>query len=269
MSGGMASMEQIPPTVLIVGAGLGGIMLGALLEKAGIPYAIFECAPRSAISIGGNLLPAFEQLSILDEYVAMGRHLSHAHFVKEPSFKVPSFKVPSFKVPSFKTRSSSIPFGTGSMILGDMYDRIPKELISKVMLEEKIFTMWSSGRTVLLGDACQKLHPARGQDEDIQKSFTEYQTERLSPVIEANQSSFALASLLEKRLGGTIALWISRQLPQWLWKFFWGQYLTNRPQIGFLPQIENKGSVMPKSRPVPRRPEQFIRSAKVRKQFEE
>lgn len=30
------------PTVLIVGAGLGGLMLGALLEKIDIPYIIFE-----------------------------------------------------------------------------------------------------------------------------------------------------------------------------------------------------------------------------------
>lgn len=32
------------PNVLIVGAGLGGLMLGALLEKANIPYTIFERA---------------------------------------------------------------------------------------------------------------------------------------------------------------------------------------------------------------------------------
>jgi cation diffusion facilitator CzcD-associated flavoprotein CzcO len=32
------------PTVLIVGAGLGGLMLGALLEKSGVPYNIFERA---------------------------------------------------------------------------------------------------------------------------------------------------------------------------------------------------------------------------------
>ena len=35
-------MSSDKPTVLIVGAGLGGLMLGALLEKANIPYAIFE-----------------------------------------------------------------------------------------------------------------------------------------------------------------------------------------------------------------------------------
>jgi 2-polyprenyl-6-methoxyphenol hydroxylase-like FAD-dependent oxidoreductase len=32
------------PTVLIVGAGLGGLMLGTLLEKSNVPYAIFERA---------------------------------------------------------------------------------------------------------------------------------------------------------------------------------------------------------------------------------
>lgn len=32
------------PKVLIVGAGLGGVVLGALLEKAGVPYDIYERA---------------------------------------------------------------------------------------------------------------------------------------------------------------------------------------------------------------------------------
>ena len=36
----MTTAEQ--PTVLIVGAGLGGLMLGALLEKIDVPYFIFE-----------------------------------------------------------------------------------------------------------------------------------------------------------------------------------------------------------------------------------
>lgn len=31
-----------PPRVLIAGAGLGGLFLGILLERAGIPYEIFE-----------------------------------------------------------------------------------------------------------------------------------------------------------------------------------------------------------------------------------
>ncbi|KAF9182239.1 hypothetical protein BGZ51_004857 [Haplosporangium sp. Z 767] len=58
--------------VLIVGAGLGGLMLGALLELAGIDYCIFERAVKvkplgSVMALGANILPVFEQLGILDE----------------------------------------------------------------------------------------------------------------------------------------------------------------------------------------------------------
>ncbi|KAF9152046.1 hypothetical protein BG015_005872 [Linnemannia schmuckeri] len=62
------------PTVLIVGAGLGGLMLGALLEKIDIPYIIFERTSLirplgSAISIGSPILALFQQLGIDDELV--------------------------------------------------------------------------------------------------------------------------------------------------------------------------------------------------------
>ncbi|KAF9404614.1 hypothetical protein BGZ76_006887, partial [Entomortierella beljakovae] len=36
--------------------------------------------------------------------------------------------------------------------MGDMFDATPKESISKVYLEEKLFKTWHHGRTVLLGD---------------------------------------------------------------------------------------------------------------------
>ncbi|KAF9192280.1 hypothetical protein BGZ51_005849 [Haplosporangium sp. Z 767] len=59
------------PHVLIVGAGLGGLMMGILLERAGIPYDIFERAAKvkplgALMSIGENILPAFEQLGLLE-----------------------------------------------------------------------------------------------------------------------------------------------------------------------------------------------------------
>ncbi|KAF8940698.1 hypothetical protein BGZ58_005234 [Dissophora ornata] len=64
-------MER-PLTVLIVGAGIGGLTLALLLEKIGIEYEIFERAPMvkplgAAMSIGPNILPVFEQLGIVDE----------------------------------------------------------------------------------------------------------------------------------------------------------------------------------------------------------
>ena len=51
-----------------------------------------------------------------------------------------------------ETKNFPVPVGDGKMTLGDIYNLTPKELISKVMLEEKVFDTWHSGRVVLLGD---------------------------------------------------------------------------------------------------------------------
>lgn len=47
---------------------------------------------------------------------------------------------------------SDFPVARNNMTLGDLFDRTPKDMISKVMLEEKLFDTWSGGRIVLLGD---------------------------------------------------------------------------------------------------------------------
>ncbi len=44
------------------------------------------------------------------------------------------------------------PVPRNGMTLGDLIDNTPKEYISKVMLEEKLFDTWYGGRMVLLGD---------------------------------------------------------------------------------------------------------------------
>ncbi|OAQ29395.1 FAD/NAD(P)-binding domain-containing protein [Linnemannia elongata AG-77] len=67
-----------PPRVLIAGAGLAGLFLGILLEKAGIPYEIFERSaqirPIGAImSLSPNILSAFEQLGLLDELMSFSK----------------------------------------------------------------------------------------------------------------------------------------------------------------------------------------------------
>ncbi|KAF9344541.1 hypothetical protein BGX26_004253, partial [Mortierella sp. AD094] len=36
--------QEDKPKVLIIGAGIGGLMLGGLLEKANVPYVIYEKA---------------------------------------------------------------------------------------------------------------------------------------------------------------------------------------------------------------------------------
>lgn len=53
-----------------------------------------------------------------------------------------------------EVRDFKVPGGKEGKVttIGDLIDRTPKHLISKVMLEEKIFDTWFGGRTVLLGD---------------------------------------------------------------------------------------------------------------------
>ncbi|KAF9536319.1 hypothetical protein EC957_011532, partial [Mortierella hygrophila] len=67
-----------PPHVLIAGAGLAGLFLGILLEKAGIPYEIFERSAQirhlgAIMCLSPNILPAFEQLGLLDELLSFSK----------------------------------------------------------------------------------------------------------------------------------------------------------------------------------------------------
>ncbi|KAF9384440.1 hypothetical protein BGX21_001294, partial [Mortierella sp. AD011] len=60
------------PKIIIAGAGLGGLTLAILLEKASIDYEIFERATTlkplgSAISLAPNVMPLLEQLGLMEE----------------------------------------------------------------------------------------------------------------------------------------------------------------------------------------------------------
>ncbi|KAF9348866.1 hypothetical protein BGX34_002202 [Mortierella sp. NVP85] len=60
------------PTVLIVGGGLCGLMLGILLGRANIPFHIFERASQvrplgSALGLNADILQVFEQLGLMDD----------------------------------------------------------------------------------------------------------------------------------------------------------------------------------------------------------
>ncbi|KAG0255773.1 hypothetical protein DFQ27_006075 [Actinomortierella ambigua] len=78
--------------VLIVGAGLGGCMLGALLERAGVSYTIFERAKQvkplgSAIAISANALAIFEQMGLYDELRSFSSIILHG-LVKDETGKL-------------------------------------------------------------------------------------------------------------------------------------------------------------------------------------
>ncbi|KAF9314432.1 hypothetical protein BG006_003939, partial [Podila minutissima] len=54
-------------------------------------------------------------------------------------------------------------FNTPHGKLGEFIDQTPKDRISRVFLEDKLFSTWHHRRTVLIGDACHKLLPSAGQ----------------------------------------------------------------------------------------------------------
>ncbi|KAG9071623.1 hypothetical protein KI688_005836 [Linnemannia hyalina] len=407
------------PTVLIVGAGLGGLFLGALLEKANVPYTIFERTAvvkplGSAMTVGPTLLPIFQQLGIYDDLVDIGKYMTHVEAFKESlqpyrpvdwrSFEefagygqyivtrpklhelflkqIPPHKIHFGKrvqtisedkdsvtihttdngihegdivvgadgaysavrqsmyeqlkakgvlpasdledlpfsctclwaafttaqsslaymvyhhLPSQtskateeqrvkdgddaewdaspaqtmcdETRNFQIPIDIDGrkMTMGDLYDLTPKELISKVGLEEKVFETWHHGRAVLLGDACHKLHPNGGQGAvtaihdaialanllyampskslpDITDAFEEYRSERYPAANEAFENSQLMSKITDRSFIGAIIFYLYTNMPMWLWRMMLVKLVRFRPQAGFLRALEVKGSVLP------------------------
>ncbi|KAF9314549.1 hypothetical protein BG003_004066 [Podila horticola] len=87
------------------------------------------------------------QTKVLDPEAFPDMKLSHSKFNAiewgSEAAEAMCKQIRHFKIPGGKD---------GNLTLGDLIDKTPKHLISKVMLEEKIFSTWHGGRTVLLGD---------------------------------------------------------------------------------------------------------------------
>ncbi|KAF9146994.1 hypothetical protein BG015_011424 [Linnemannia schmuckeri] len=126
-----------------------------------------------------------------------------------------------------ETKEFPIPLNDEMKTMGDIYDLTPKDLISKVMLEEKVFKTWHHGRTVLLGDACHKLNPSGGHgavtalhdaialanllyamptttSTDITNIFVEYQKERFPAVMASFKNSQIVAKVSDRGIIGYI-----------------------------------------------------------------
>ncbi|KAK3835638.1 MAG: hypothetical protein J3R72DRAFT_477433 [Linnemannia gamsii] len=166
----------------------------------------------------------------------------------------------------------SFPILSGSerkLTVGDLIDWTPKELVSKVMLEEKVFSTWHHGRTVLIGDACHKLNPAGGSGAncaihdavalanriyalpekstkaEIDRAFQAYKDERM-PWVEASfNSSTMMKSMVQKGLKAMLMRFLSKNMPDWISRKILINMLYYQPQAAFLPLIDNLGSVEP------------------------
>ncbi|KAI1321060.1 hypothetical protein EDD11_008641 [Mortierella claussenii] len=402
------------PQVLIVGAGIGGLTLGILLEKAHVPYEIFdrmaEIKPLgSALMLGSNVAPLFQQLGIYDEFLTLSKVCHSVNtfnedremelsMALEPVVEISVLydllrrQIPEERIHLSKRVLSTkqneygvqLHFSDGSVAEGDilvgadgaysavrqsLYKQIKKEgnlpcsddsalpfscvclvgqtkpmdpveyprlgdqecyfnyvigrekpysansesskdndsfrnsewgpeaaeamckdvrdfpapggknndlkmgelidqtpLVSKVMLEEKVFSTWHYGRTVLLGDACHKIHPASGSGavnaihdavclanwisvlksteiEEAEKIFKEYRAERYPAAMASFASGQSLSKLRAASWKAMVARFVTRNMPLWLYKLTLKNLVAHRPQVSFLPLVEDKGAL--------------------------
>ncbi|KAI1321058.1 hypothetical protein EDD11_008639 [Mortierella claussenii] len=168
-------------------------------------------------------------------------------------------------------RNFPVPGGLNNdLTLGDLIDETP--YVSKVMLEEKIFDTWYHGRTVLIGDACHKIHPASGAGavvamhdavalanwisvldsttvEATEKIFKEYKAERHPAAVSAFNAGRTVTAVIGTDMKSKIARYITRNMPDWLYKWGFKSILVNRPQVSFLPLVKDEGTLTPKYQP--------------------
>ncbi|KFH66267.1 hypothetical protein MVEG_08366 [Podila verticillata NRRL 6337] len=79
--------EPYFPKVLIAGAGIGGLTLGLLLQKANIDFAILEqketIKPLGSVALGTGIAPLFQQLGIYDDFKKLGKPYTQLELFNE------------------------------------------------------------------------------------------------------------------------------------------------------------------------------------------
>ncbi|KAF9911347.1 hypothetical protein EC991_003912 [Linnemannia zychae] len=156
-----------------------------------------------------------------------------------------------------KFRHCPIVFGGKDAVLGDILDFTPKDVISKVMLEEKLFETWYNGNIVLIGDGAinamqdaailanclydiEDLSP-----ESITHAFRDYKEQRYTQAKKqvANSQLNAKISSGQTLKEKVIRSVVLNLLPKWVHVLQFTKSAAYRPQATFLPMVPDKGSV--------------------------
>ncbi|KAK3828939.1 MAG: hypothetical protein J3Q66DRAFT_383549 [Benniella sp.] len=143
--------------------------------------------------------------------------------------------------------------------VGDIINTTPKGNVSSVLLEEKFFETWHSKRIVLLGDGqgavqamldslclANLLHDLQGTStSDFERMFRTYHQQRSGPARTAVIGSrlfgyFMVSKRFLARWMRSIAL---NLMPHWMTRTITDMVMRNRPQLSFLPVIEDRGII--------------------------
>ncbi|KAF9549861.1 hypothetical protein EC957_002432 [Mortierella hygrophila] len=154
--------------------------------------------------------------------------------------------------------------------MGDLFDQTPREVVSKVVLEEKLYQTWYHGRVVLIGDACHKMLPNSGRGavnamldavvltnvlyekvvlsaslENVQEAFEEYYEERYPHAVAEIERSKRMARVVAGQtwLDTLVRKVFFTLLPKRFQDNSYAAMLTYRPQLSFLPFVPERGSV--------------------------
>ena len=85
--------------------------------------------------------------------------------------------------------------------------------------------------------------------QDLEGIFEQYRKERYPHAMEAFRSSRMLAKCAEKNMVGAFARYIQYHMPKWLWTIALKKVIAYRPQVAFLKQVQDTGTVPPQAQP--------------------
>ncbi|KAG0091570.1 hypothetical protein BGZ93_004776 [Podila epicladia] len=145
------------------------------------------------------------------------------------------------------------PYGT----MGDLIDATPKDVISQVYLEDKLFETWHHGRVVLIGDgAVNAMQDAvilanclrdleSSSPEAIHACFADFREQRYAHVKEQYEASQMNAKLIygQTLMERTLRYIVFNWMPRWVMRKGAVKDLLYRPLAMFLPLPEARGTL--------------------------
>ncbi|KAF9115431.1 hypothetical protein BGX27_007806 [Mortierella sp. AM989] len=173
---------------------------------------------------------------------------------RETTFKNPEWSSQSVDSTISKIMGHKVPFGG---TLGDFINETPKDLISNVYLEEKMFETWTHGRVALLGDGAVNAMQdavilanciydlASNSRADVVATLEDYRQQRYAYAKDAVANSAASGKLLygqtwfERLLRKAVFGW----MPKWLEEILQNKSAAYQPQVTFLPPVPKRGTI--------------------------